>query len=203
MLFFRKILMVISQKITPLRIKIYKLQGRNIKLNIGSSIINYRGWISTDIDILDITKDSDWDKFFCADSVDSILAEHVWEHLSSEDSNLGLKNCYKYLKPGGRIRIAVPDGLFPDRDYIKMVKPGGYGNGSDDHKVLYTYKTLGKALEDAGFNIDLLEYFDENGKFNRKEWSSEDGHIRRSFKYDKRNENGLKYTSIIIDGIKK
>ena len=101
------------------------------------------------------------------------------------------------------MRIAVPDGLHPDPAYIDQVKPGGSGSGSDDHKVLYTYKTLSKLLESVGFEIRLLEYFDEEGKFHYSEWSPDDGMIRRSSRFDQRNTvvpNA--YTSLILDALK-
>ena len=68
---------------------------------------------------------------------------------------------------------------------------------------MYTYTTLRKQLEDAGFIVQLVEYFDENGRFLKNKWSAEEGFIHRSFDFDKRNKNELKYTSLIMDGIKK
>ena len=112
-------------------------------------------------------------------------------------------NCYEFLRPGGRLRIAVPDGFHPELGYIEYVRPGGTGIGADDHKVLYNDHSLKKLLEKAGFFVYLLEYWDEHGNFHFKEWSSKDGHIRRSKRYDPRNQNGsLTYTSLIADAIK-
>lgn len=36
----------------------------------------------------------------------------------------------RVLKPGGYVRVAVPDGFHPDPAYIEMGRPGGYGTGS-------------------------------------------------------------------------
>ena len=41
--------------------------------------------------------------------------------------------------PGGNFRIAVPDGFHTDPSYIENVKPGGTGEGSEDHKNLFNY----------------------------------------------------------------
>lgn len=41
--------------------------------------------------------------------VDSFFAEHVWEHLSLQDAHRAARNCYRHLRPGGRLRLAVPD----------------------------------------------------------------------------------------------
>lgn len=40
---------------------------------------------------------------------DAFLAEHVWEHLSLDDAHRATRNCQRYLRPGGRLRLAVPD----------------------------------------------------------------------------------------------
>jgi predicted SAM-dependent methyltransferase len=83
------------------------------------------------------------------------------------------------------------------------VRPAGKGTGSDDHKVLFDYKLLAEELESVGFDVRLLEYWDENRCFQARRWSSEDGHIERSRLYDPRNQDGsLTYTSIVADAIK-
>jgi predicted SAM-dependent methyltransferase len=131
------------------------------------------------------------------------MAEHVWEHLTDHDTALANKNCFQYLKPGGVLRLAVPDGFNPSKEYIEYVRPGGTGPGADDHKVLYTYQSMKERLERAGFKINTLEYWDENGKFYYIDWTDEGGRIRRSRRYDPRNQDGrLHYTSLIVDAIK-
>jgi|WetSurSiteA1Bulk_404760.scaffolds.fasta_scaffold00655_7 predicted SAM-dependent methyltransferase len=176
---------------------------KKIKVIIGSGGNNLKGWISTDIDQLDITNKEDWLKYFKRANIDVIIAEHVWEHLTEYGAKMAAQNCYNFLKTGGYIRVAVPDGHFPDKEYIKRVKPMGSGPGADDHKVLYNYKTLSGIFVNAGFNVKLLEYWDENGQFHSTSWNAEDGLIRRSSVYDTRNKNGkLEYTSIILDAEK-
>ena len=83
------------------------------------------------------------------------------------------------------------------------MKPGGFGAGADDHKLLYNYKILKGSLITAGFKVELAEYWDENKTFHFNDWSDEDGHVHRSKNNDPRNKDGdLKYTSLIVDGIK-
>lgn len=145
----------------------------------------------------------DWLRYFSPNSVTAILAEHVWEHLSVEDGKIAAMNCYRFLKPGANLRVAVPDGNHPDQSYIDAVKPGGSGIGSDDHKVLYNHKTLAEVFQSAGFQIKPLEHFDESGQFVAREWNKDDGMIVRSQRYDERNQGGaLAYTSVIIDAMK-
>ena len=40
--------------------------------------------------------------------MDAFVAEHVWEHLSLPDAHRATRNCERHLRPGGRLRIAVP-----------------------------------------------------------------------------------------------
>lgn len=173
------------------------------KVIIGASEIKYPGWFATEKDILDVTERSAFLRYWKPASRSTFLAEHVWEHLDEEEAQSANANCFEFLEPGGRLRIAVPDGYKPDPDYIDWVRPGGIGPGALDHQILYNYKSLTKQLALAGFDPRPLEYWDENGNFHYQEWSSVDGHIRRSRCHDPRNqEKALTYTSLIVDAIK-
>jgi predicted SAM-dependent methyltransferase len=173
------------------------------KIVIGASDIFEEGWIPTEVSYLNLLDEKTWSEFFKESSVDAIIAEHVWEHLTLAQGELAAANCFKYLKKGGYLRCAVPDGLHPDPEYIEYVRPGGNGNGADDHKILYTYHTFKAIFEKAGFQVNLLEYFDESGTFQFNEWDVKKGKVRRSKRFDPRNAGGeLKYTSLIVDAIK-
>jgi len=178
------------------------------KINIGAGpdgeALEYREWVCVDKDILDITNSNAWQSFTkTTEAVDNILAEHVWEHLTDEDTALANANCYKFLKKGGRLRIAVPDGNNPDKEYVERVKPGGSGLGSEDHKVLYTLDLMQERLSKAGFRIELVEYWNNDGVFVANKMDIKDGFIKRSKEFDPRNKSGkLGYTSLIVDAIK-
>ena len=59
------------------------------------------------------------------------------------------------------------------------------------------------SLEQAGFEVELLEWCDENGEFHYKYWNEEDGRIGRSLRFDTRNKDGkLGMVSIILDAKK-
>jgi len=86
---------------------------------------------------------------------------------------------------------------------IEHFRPGGFGLGSDTHKILYNHKLLSDNLKKVGFQIKLLEYWDESGVFHFNYWDPKDGKVRRSKRFDSRNKDGnLNYTSLIIDAIK-
>ncbi len=173
------------------------------RIIIGTSGVSQDGWIPTDIEYFNILKPNDWNRFFRPDSVDALLAEHVWEHLEPAEGLAGARNCFHYLKPGGYIRVAVPDGFKPDPAYIEFVKVGGTGAGATDHRILFTWQSLSAMFEQAGFEVNPLEYCDSEGNFHYKEWSPADGMIWRSKRFSAENQDGsLTYTSIVLDAHK-
>lgn len=181
--------------------KIRNAQTKRILL--GAAKDRQKGWISTDYYVLDVTSNSDWCRLFDPNSIDALCAEHLWEHLTSKEGLQAARNAHFFLRPGARLRIAVPDGLNPSDEYLEWVRPGGIGPGADDHKVLYNYETISELGRRAGFEVTLLEYFDKVGKFRKVNWDSCHGHIKRSLRFDERNKGGkLKYTSIIVDFVK-
>lgn len=174
---------------------------KKIKIIIGSGkdYGEENEWLNTDIPHFNILDANDWKYFFGKQKIDNLLGEHVMEHLTENETVKALKLAFEYLKPGGIFRIAVPDGFHPNPNYIEYVKPGGAGPGCEDHKVLWNYQTLTKAAATQNFTFNLLEYYNEDGKFYMKEFSISDGYIKRS----KRNNFSWgvikDYTSLIID----
>lgn len=87
-----------------------KRYNNKIKLNIGAGGINYPGFLSVDFydkraDIkMDITKLD-----FPDNSVDEILASHVFEHLNPYHCLDILKDWRRVLKPGGKLVMEMPD----------------------------------------------------------------------------------------------
>src|SRR3989344_6454773 len=150
------------------------VNGIPCKIVIGASGVYQQGWIPTEeLESLDILKSGDWRLYFVDGQVDALLAEHVWEHLTKKQGTLAAKLCFQYLKPGGYLRVAVPDGFHPDPRYLEQVKVGG--SDANGHKVLYVYNTFSEVFQSAGFRVDLLEYFDKQGQFYYKEWHPADG----------------------------
>lgn len=186
-------------------IDISKVNHR-FKIIIGASSQEYEGWIKTQKSELDLTKRKDWEKSFGNRKIDTILCEHVWEHLTEEESEIAAQICYDFLDKGGFIRLAVPDGYFRNKWYQNLVQVGGPGpkdHPAISHKVLYNYKTIIRPFEKAGFKVDLLEYCDEEGEFHYKYWNEKYGFIYRSKRFDHRNKNGkLEFASLIIDAKK-
>ena len=170
------------------------------RIVVGASEVYEAGWIPTDVDYLNLLRPADWERFFAKDCLAAILAEHVWEHLTPDEGLRAARICREYLRPGGYLRLAVPDGFNPDPAYREWVRPGGSGPGADDHKALYTHESLGRLLSEAGLQVETLEYFDAAGQFHATDWKPEDGMIHRSLRFDERNHDGiLRYSSLIVD----
>ncbi|MBB6453159.1 putative SAM-dependent methyltransferase [Salirhabdus euzebyi] len=183
------------------------MNQKEIKIVIGAGPYNNNpGWIHTQEDELDLLNETTWYNQFKTNSISAILAEHVWEHLTYNEGLQAAKTCYSYLKPGGYIRCAVPDGFFQNEEYQRIVQVGGPGpkdHPAASHKIVHTYQTLSSLFESAGFNVHLLEYCDENGEFHERNWTGKDGVIFRSKKFDPRNHGDqLQCPSLIVDAVK-
>lgn len=177
-----------------------------VRIIIGAGDQHWQNWIPTHIDELDLLCPRDWELTFCSRLADAFLCEHVWEHLTETEGREAAKLCFKYLKPGGYLRCAVPDANFPDPEYQNLVKIGGPGPKSHPaagHKIVYDYRLFANLFIRAGFDVDLLEYCDEHGRFHYHQWYINDGPIYRSLLLDHRNLEGvIKSVSIIIDARK-
>ena len=81
------------------------------RLNIGSGGHSLRDWCNIDNDpaaCADLTltvPPIPYDD----DSIEEIYAGHFLEHLTQEDAGLFLDECWRCLKPGGKLGIVVPD----------------------------------------------------------------------------------------------
>ena len=174
--------------------------SRPINIIIGAGETRYDGWLATDIPAFHVLKHEHWALLFQPGSINRMLAEHVFEHLTIDELGQFLRLARIYLSAGGRIRLAVPDGNHPDANYIKHVRPGGIGEGADDHKVLYTSDKIVKVFQKSDYDFQLLEFFDASGVFHREQWHAEAGFVGRSASNDERNVDGkLVYTSLIVD----
>ena len=172
-----------------------------LRVILGAGPTKCDGWFQTDKEILDVTSPDDWSRLFAPGSIDTLLSEHMLEHLSEEEAQSALVECHRYLKPRGLFRLAVPDGYRRDPAYLKEVAPP-----ADGHKMLYTIDTLTALLQSAGFETKPLEYFDAEERFHAFAWDQKDGMIMRSVRFDTQQEfqrNGFFYTSLIVDARKQ
>jgi predicted SAM-dependent methyltransferase len=93
------------------------------------------------------------------DSVDEIHASHVLEHFSHRDSIKALREWVRVLKPGGTIRIAVPDFLYCAKGYIEGRREpfaayvfGGQYDEHDFHKTCFDEEHLRGVMSAVGLS---------------------------------------------------
>lgn len=179
-------------------------RGAPLKIVLGGAA-SEEGWFGSDIGFFDATDPEAWsDLVGEGETVERLLAEHVFEHIPPDSIPAVMKNAYRHLKSGGTIRIAVPDGHNPDPDYIRHVEPGGIGPGADDHKQLFTIETLSAALGAAGFRVEPREWFDAEGGFHEEAWIAERGHIHRCRRHGTPDKSfPSSHLSLLVDGIKE
>jgi predicted SAM-dependent methyltransferase len=120
-----------------------------VKVNLGTGIEAAYGWLDDFEDELP----------FEPDSVDFIFCSHVLEHFFREDATRLLREMLRVLKPGGRVRICVPDLAHAVRLYqqgaqreaLQMFFTGERGR-FDQHRYMYDYHLLAALLEEQGFD---------------------------------------------------
>lgn len=168
-----------------------------LRVIVGAANTRYPGWVHTDATTLDIRRPRDWRRFFRQASIDRILSEHVLEHLTEAEARTALALSLQYLRPGGVLRLAVPDGYRHDEVYVKEVQPPRAG-----HQQLLNIDSLTEMLRSVGFDVLPLEFFDADGIFHAADWDPADGLIQRSLPFDRQTDfrrGDLYYTSLIVD----
>ncbi len=102
--------------------EIRKKQGLGMTMvNLGCGSTYHNEWINIDFvkrksDVIayDLRKSFPIDDNSC----EVVYASHLLEHLTRKEAMIFLENCYRVLKPGGLIRIVVPDLEVIARLYI-------------------------------------------------------------------------------------
>ena len=153
------------------------VEKHKVKLNIGCGTDYKDGWINIDnnsdnnIEKLDLNWDLRTPLPFHDDSIDFIFNEHFIEHLSVEESKNAIKDFMRTLKPGGVLRIAMPDleavvQMYNDPEWenkpfirrfnLEFVKTRAEMLNMNfswwGHKWLYDWEELDRRLKDLGCN---------------------------------------------------
>jgi len=114
-----------NRRLVPIRLRSRCLRSRMIrdymadhvvrKLHIGCSDHVLPGWLNGDLaPVVDgvIYLDATDQLPFEDGQFDRVFSEHMIEHITYEDGASMLRDCFRVLKPGGRLRISTPDLSF-------------------------------------------------------------------------------------------
>ncbi|HXQ16715.1 MAG TPA: methyltransferase domain-containing protein [Caulobacteraceae bacterium] len=98
---------------------------------------------------------------------DGVFCEHVLEHFTQTDGERLAREVRRILKPGGVLRVIVPDAEFVLRSYFEAPaalaaeRSGGEGTAMEavnayfrqryEHQFMYDWPTLSLTLRRAGF----------------------------------------------------
>jgi predicted SAM-dependent methyltransferase len=163
---------------------------KKLQLGAGGNVLS--GWLNTDIEphkpeVYQLDATSGFP--FADNTFDYIFSEHMIEHMTYQEGRQMLQECFRVLKPSGRIRITCPDIDF----LIKLYKSPGametsYVNWASaqlnwapytdavfvinnyvrdwGHKFIYSRDVLAKTLDSVGFKqleaFKITESKDEN-----------------------------------------
>ena len=167
-----------------------KLNNTNtnfINLGCGNSYVN--NFINVDFfgnKMIDYGMDLRFPFKIESNSIDGIFSEHTFEHLSHQEVNNALGECYRILKPEAKIRIIVPDLSIlierycsnddewfqkwhdlvledPSRHYMKKYFTKMFAINFTasyyHHKSCWDFESLKKVLTSNGFvNIEKCNY---------------------------------------------
>ena len=56
--------------------------------------VDMRAWVATDSEVLDVTSSRAWKRLFTPVSIDRLMAEHLFEHLSEPIARLRSRNAF-------------------------------------------------------------------------------------------------------------
>ena len=104
-------------------------------VNIGCGSVFHPDWLN--LDVLPLAKEvQSYDIRetlpFLSQEIDVCYSSHVLEHLSREQAKSFLIDCDRVLKPGGIIRLVVPDLEMIARNYLQCLEEVVSGNSSTE-----------------------------------------------------------------------
>jgi len=125
-----------------------------MKLNIGAADTELPGFTPVDIRAGQNAAKLE----YADDSIEEIYASHVLEHFSYHNAADVLAEWVRVLKPGGRVRIAVPDFDWVVKQYVSQsdkfniegILMGGHSHEHDVHLAIYNEPKLRAVMERAG-----------------------------------------------------
>lgn len=133
-----------------------------MRLHIGSGKVYLPGWVNLDI-VSTVIADVHANALaipYPQESFEIIYASHVLEHFSRHLTLAALTHWRSLLKPGGILRLAVPNFAAIVEQYIQTgnveevmgLLYGGQQTMANAHLVVFDHHSLGEALWQVGFH---------------------------------------------------
>ncbi|MBZ0198999.1 MAG: methyltransferase domain-containing protein, partial [Ignavibacteriaceae bacterium] len=148
----------------------------------------------------------------CASSFQS---EDVFEHIPYKSLNFIINEIYRVLKPGGLLRLSLPDygcDILQNRSLKNssgavVFDPGGGGTIENPGHVWFPTKdNLTRLLETTNFGmngeIKYLQFYNADGSYNLNEIDYSKGFVMRTPDNDTRVQNPRRPMSLVVDLIK-
>jgi len=146
-----------------------KPAARFLNVGCGPNAIDTEDWFNIDgfNPKADLLCDAARTLPFPDNRFEGIFAEHIFEHFTPRQARVFLGQCKRILKPGGVLRLVVPDGelyiqhYLDNRKWMLERRDGRFRTPMEvmnevfrqeyEHQYTYDYETLALHLKDAGF----------------------------------------------------
>jgi predicted SAM-dependent methyltransferase len=139
-----------------------------LKLHLGCGTVNTPGYVNIDVAPMShvhLVQKIDRLARFKSNSVDFIYASHVLEHISHRETIKVLQEWKRVLKPGGLLRLSVPDfdallqiyGMSQNHlPSIERMLFGGQDYPGNAHFAAFNFDHIRSLLVQAGFEEPVL-----------------------------------------------
>jgi predicted SAM-dependent methyltransferase len=154
--------------------------GGKTMLNLGCGKTFHPDWVnvdfvSSDANVIsyDLTKGIP----FSSETFDVVYHSHVLEHFTASQGDAFIKECFRLLKPGGILRIAVPDLERIARNYIQFLEQAllQFEGAADKYEwtKLELFDQMTRHVPGGMYKDFLLQASEDQKKFARERLGKE------------------------------
>lgn len=161
-------------------------------VNIGCGTTYHKNWVNIDYSSdSNFVLEHDLSKGIPleTETVDFLYNSHILEHFSKESAKELLNECFRVLKPGGIIRVVIPDLKSLAEEYLKAfneykLNPSDYNEANYNWFVIELIDQL--VREESGG--EMLKYWTKENILNSDTLENRIGNVYKKF-------SGLKFNS--------